>query len=213
MHAPVSSPNSRRSRKIRLIASGAILFILFLGFVHPFLAITEPVKADVIVVEGWVPNYVLPVVVSEFNRGGYTRVLVSGLEFTRNDPAYSEGSDAARTARRLASLGLDPAVVLACPAPDSDWNRTSTMARTVLDRLHTLNVQPKGINVITLGPHARQSRLAYQRIAGPLVPVGVISVPKDDYVASHWWTSPAGIKKTIKDFAGWAKEFLVGPRS
>ena len=45
------------------------------------------------------------------------------------------------------------------------------------------------------------------------IPVGVLSVPKDDYVASRWWASAAGLKKVTKDFAGWAKEKLFGARS
>jgi hypothetical protein len=64
-----------------------------------------------------------------------------------------------------------------------------------------------------MGPHGRQSRLAYSRILGPAVAVGVITVPKYDYDRRWWWLSPAGIKKTTKDFAGWVRELAFGLRS
>jgi hypothetical protein len=73
--------------------------------------------------------------------------------------------------------------------------------------------RPRGVNIVTLGPHARQSLLAYSRMVGPDIPVGVISVPKDDYDPDRWWAYAAGIKKTTKDFAGWLKEVLFGLRS
>lgn len=47
----------------------------------------------------------------------------------------------------------------------------------------------------------------------PQIPVGVISIPKNDYDPSRWWASSAGIKKTTKDFAGWVKELIFGLRS
>ena len=196
-----------------VLAAAAVVLLTFAAFVHPFLAINEPVSADVLVVEGWVPDYVLDAAVVEFARGHYTRLLVSGLEFEKGDADFAEGSDAARSARRLAGKGVDRSLIEACPAPATGWDRTSSMARAVRDRLPALNMKPKGVNLVTLGPHARQTRLAYRRMLDPGILVGVISIPKDDYVPARWWASGAGIKKTTKDFAGWAKELLLGPRT
>jgi hypothetical protein len=87
------------------------------------------------------------------------------------------------------------------------------MAAAVRDRMRSMGVQPRGVNVLTLGPHGRQSRLAYRRMLGPSIPVGIITVPKDDYDPAWWWMSRAGIRKTTKDFAGWVRELVFGLRS
>ena len=179
------------------------LAVPFALFVHPFLAINVPVKANVLVIEGWVPGYVVDRAVGEMNRGRYDAVFISGMQTEDGKP-----SDAEEIAGRLAKSGIDPARIVAAPAPPKVWDRTSHMARAVRDRLFAGSVKPRGVNVITLGPHARQSLLAYSRMIGPGIPVGVISVPKDDYDPDLWWASAAGIRKTTKDFAGWLKEWV-----
>lgn len=189
---------------------GAIWFILF---AHPFLALNQPVKADILIVEGWVPDYVLAGAAREYQAGKYARVFISGMDYEPDDSRLAEGSDAAQSGRQLAALGINSAVIEPCPSRPVSFNRTSHMARTVRDRIRTLDLKPRGVNVVTLGPHGRQSLLAYQRMFGEDIPVGIITIPKNDYDPTRWWASQAGIYKTTKDFAGWLKELIVGLRS
>ncbi|HUJ42992.1 MAG TPA: hypothetical protein VLW52_05220 [Opitutaceae bacterium] len=182
-------------------------------WVQPFLAISWPVPADVLVVEGWVPDYVLAAAAREFRHGHYTRLLVSGLAYDRGPAGTGEKSYAREAAEQLATLGIDRSLIVACPGPGAEWNRTSHSVRVVRDRLRALGITPQGINVMTLGPHARQTLLAYRRLIDPTIPVGVISIPKDDYDPARWWASRAGIKKVTKDLAGWVRELLFGLRS
>ncbi|MFO1393230.1 MAG: hypothetical protein U1F09_05640 [Steroidobacteraceae bacterium] len=205
-HSPERGPTPVASRIAAGVAIG-LAFTVFLLNVHPFLAINEPVRADVLVVEGWVPDYVLDRAVAEFRSGKYRRVMVSGIA------AGAGQSDGSPAARYLMSKGIDPAALRVALAPETRWNRTSHMARAVSHAARQMAPVPCGVNVITLGPHARQSRLAYRRMMGSWVPVGVIAIPKDDYDPDRWWASEAGIKKTTKDFAGWAKEWLFGLRN
>ncbi len=185
-----------------------VLSVMFALFAHPFLAITEPVRADTLVIEGWVPPYVVDGAAREFGRGNYDLIFVSGMASGGGLPP-----DTADAMRILAASGIDPAKIVAAPAPLTGWNRTSSMARAVRDRMFAQPARPRGVNVVTLGPHARQTRLAYSRMMGPEIPVGVISIPKDDYNADRWWASSAGIRKTTKDFAGWLRELALGLRS
>jgi hypothetical protein len=193
-----------RRRRLNLAAIGlcAAALYAFALFVHPFLALNEPVDADTLVVEGWVPDYVRDGAIREIQRGAYAHVFAAGM-----------GPDARDAVRYIARVGVDRSILIDSTAPATIWNRTSHMARAVRDRMHSLGIKPKGVNVLTLGPHGRQSRLAYQRMLGPETPVGVITIPKNDYDPARWWASAAGIKKTTKDFAGWLKEVLVGLRS
>jgi hypothetical protein len=199
----------RRSRQSALVAACALTILALLGSllsIHPFLATNDPVAADVLVVEGWVPDYVLDAAAVEIQAGKYRRVFVSGFE------AGADGPNGARAAGYLSERTVGPAIVTAALAPPARWNRTSHMARTVAAAIEQLDTAPRGVNVITLGPHGRQSLLAYRRMIRSSVPVGVITIPKDDYDPDYWWASVAGIKKTTKDFAGWAKEWAFGSR-
>src|SRR5215470_18378672 len=61
-----------------------VAFVLFLGsagIVHtifPFLAITDRVDSDVLVVEGWVPPFAIEAAVREFRNGAYSIVYTTG---------------------------------------------------------------------------------------------------------------------------------------
>lgn len=205
----------RLSRRIKWIAftvmgAAALAFILF---VHPFLAVTQRVDADILIVEGWIPHYMLPPTAEEFSRGNYTVLLVSGLE---NDPKAGQTDqvpDAARAAARLQELGVSPGDVLPCPAPFATWMRTSKTARAVRDKVAELGLKPKGINVVTAGPHARETWVAYQHAFGKDMPVGIISIPKTNYPANRWWLSRQGLIWVPKDFVAWLKEVILGQRT
>ena len=196
-----------------LLVVALVGLVLFVLFVHPFLAIDRPVKADTLVIEGWVPEYIVAKAAHEFQSGTYRKIFISGLIFEKNDPHFADKSDAVIITRFLQANGIGAATIEDCAVAVPAFNRTSHMARGVRDKMKALNYAPNGVNVVTLGPHARQTLVAYERMLGPLSPVGVISYPKNDYDPSRWWASTAGIKKTTKDFAGWLKEVLFGLRS
>jgi hypothetical protein len=170
--------------------------------------VNAPVQADTLVVEGWVPPYVLDSAVVEIRSGAYRHIFVTGMEA---DPRNS--SDVFGAVDHLVSMKVSPGTIQVANAPLARWNRTSRMARAVADRIRAMDYRPNGVNVITLGPHGRQSRLALRRALGPDIPVGVITVPKDDYDPSFWWASAVGVRKTTKDFAGWLRELIFGLRS
>ena len=212
---PTTTTRSRFPSLGRWITLGlfTIMLVSFLLFAHPFLAVTQRVDADVLVVEGWIPEYMLPPAVVEFHQGKYTLFLVSGLE---NDPKEDQARslpDATRAAYRLEQLGVPHGALVPCRAPFANWLRTSKTARAVRDKINELGFKPKGINVITAGPHARETWVAYRHIFGDEMPVGIISMPKNNYPADRWWMSWQGLFWVPKDFIAWLKEEIFGLRS
>ena len=196
-----------------IVAVVAVGFFPFILFVHPFLAITRKVDADILIMEGWIPEYMAAPAAQEFRNGHYTLLMISGLE---NDPDLgppTELSDARKTAGRLQKLGIPPEAIVPCPAPFARWLRTSKTAQAVKSRIAELGLQPKGINVVTAGPHARETWVAYQHIFGSKMPVGIISIPKNSYPANRWWLSRQGLIWVPKDFVAWLKEVVFGLRS
>jgi len=193
-----------------LLAAG---FGWFLSWVHPFLAINRPVAANILVVEGWVAPHVLNEAANEFRSGAYERLFVSGLKLGTAKAGSLGESDAERASRYLATQGIAKELIVPCPAEPPWFNRTSHMARAVRDQMKTFGVHPRGVNVVTVGPHGRQTLLAYRRMIDPAVPVGVLTFPTNTYNPSHWWATSAGIVKTGKDFAGWLKEVVFGLRA
>ena len=77
-------------RKVLLIILIAIISILTLGyfFLKPafnylsgYLSKSEQVKANVLIVEGWLPEYALEMAYKEFEKGKYEYVITTGLQY------------------------------------------------------------------------------------------------------------------------------------
>ena len=60
--------------------AAAVAGVLGIG---PFLAVTDSVPGGVMVVEGWVPDYIVEAAVAEFKQNHYDRLFVTGVPFTR----------------------------------------------------------------------------------------------------------------------------------
>ena len=79
-HPGAKSVTRYRRRALLISLVAGLAGIAFLVGVHPFLATNSRVAADVLVVEGWVPAYVLDAAVRESRSSSYSHILVSGLE-------------------------------------------------------------------------------------------------------------------------------------
>lgn len=214
MNDPASKPKrSWFSSRFFLLTAGvfAVALVSFVLFAHPFLAVTQRVDADILVIEGWIPGYMMPPAAKEFQQGNYTLFLVSGLQNAPNDNQTEP--DAMLTTSRLEKLGIPSKALVPCQAPFASWMRTAKTARAVQAKVAELGLKPRGINVITAGPHARETWVAYQHAFGDTMPVGIISIPKSDYPADRWWLSRQGLIWVPKDFIAWLKEVLLGTRS
>jgi uncharacterized SAM-binding protein YcdF (DUF218 family) len=192
---------------------GWLLVVFFVGAVstvivrasYPFLALTNPVDAEYLVLEGWVHEYAARAAVVEFTNGRYRKAFstggpVSGLGGYVNDfqTAASVGAD------RLINAGLQHHLVEMVPdrhPPGRD--RTYQAAVALRDWFSTQNIQVRSINIVTEDLHARRSRLLFQKALGPQVRVGVIAVPNPDYDAGRWWRYSAGVKDMISEGAAY----------
>ena len=72
--------NSRKFIYLFLIAlTGALIFFSF-SSIQGFLSKNEPVNANILVVEGWLPDYAMKKAAEEFNDGAYDYIITSGLK-------------------------------------------------------------------------------------------------------------------------------------
>jgi len=167
--------------------------------VHPFLAVTNRVNADVLVVEGWLPNYGLEESITEFHAGHYRLIMTVGGEIlsgTNIDPGDNLASNAAA---RLKWLGLEPQFVRAAPSPVKYRDRTFASAAALKQWFETNHESVNSFNLVTLGPHARRSRLLFEKAFQGTMRVGIISIQNREYDPHRWWKSSEGVKETISE--------------
>jgi uncharacterized SAM-binding protein YcdF (DUF218 family) len=194
---------SRWAKILLLILMLAFGVIVLFG-IYPYLAVTDRVDADVLVVEGWVHPYAIQASMEEFKRGSYQRI------FTTGGPVVGKGgyindyqTSASVGADLLKQAGAPEERVQMIPSHVNGRDRTYSSAVALQDWLGDHNLRPRAINIVTEGAHARRTRLLFQRALGPNVAVGVISIPSPDFDAKRWWYYSEGVEDVIEEGIGY----------
>lgn len=203
---PPDSARLRMWRRTLLFALplATLVFVgLFVSQVHPFLAITQPTPATVLVVEGWLPDYALETARQEFISHPYHRLFTTGgpLEVGSHLAQYQSYAELAHAT--LDHLGIPNHQSTAIPAPRTARARTFHSALALRDHCLSQGIDLEAVNIITLGAHARRSRLNFQQALGPNTRVGVIAVPDASYDPDRWWAFSQGVKTVAGESIAW----------
>jgi Ca-dependent carbohydrate-binding module xylan-binding len=80
---------------------------------------------------------------------------------------------------KLISFGIDSTMIIAVSAKKAGINRTLTSALAFRDWLaaNSGGKEIRGINIVTLGPHARRTWMTYNKILKEKYRIGIISLP------------------------------------
>ncbi len=190
------------------ISVGALAFIAS-RMAYPFLAVTEPAPGGVLVVEGWSPDYVLKIALSEFKQNHYAKLCVTGLPVEQGTLLTEYTNYANVGAAVLLKLGLSTNDVQAVPCGKIRRDRTYSMALSLKHFLREHSLLPTQVNLITVGPHARRSRLLFAKALGEGVKVGIVAAPVRDYDSHHWWQYSAGVRNVTGEIIAYAYARLL----
>ena len=176
-----------------------LLIVGTAGFVavrlaYPFLAVTTPVPGGILVVEGWAPDYAVAEAVAEFQRQPYQKLCVTGGPLERGDPLSVFKTYAELGAASAVKLGLAPADVQAVPATGVRADRTFASAVALAHWMKERGVTIAKVNVITVGAHARRTRLLFEMALPEGVSVGIVAVENQDFDAHCWWRYSQGVR-------------------
>jgi hypothetical protein len=197
-----------------LALSFAALMFVAARELHPFLAVTDPVPGGVLVVEGWAPDYMLEAAIAEFKRNHYARLYVTGIPLQNGAPLSEYKNYAYLGAATVVKLGLSTNEVQAVPTGLTRRDRTYAMALSLKHWWREHDLAPTKANLITGGPHARRSRLLFEKALGKGVTVGVMPIAANDYDEQHWWHSSQGVRVTIGEMLayGYARLLFYPPQ-
>ena len=187
-----------------LLLIGAALAIFAAREAEPFLTLNDPAPGGVLVVEGWLPDYGMEATVAEFHRNHYDKLFVTGIPLDQGAPLSEYKNYAELGAAILIKLGLSTNVVQAVPAEAVRQDRTYAMAASLKRWLRQHGMSPAKVNLMTLGPHARRSRLLFEEALGKGVTVGVTAIPPRDFDGGRWWRSSAGVRTVISEALAYA---------
>lgn len=107
-------------------------------------------------------------------------------------------SSSAELARNwLMAEGIDSTLIKAVPCEKVTINRTLTSALAFRDWLKVTNTDIKGINIISMGTHARRTWMVYNKILDEKYPIGIISLPDINYNRSGIYKLLKTIRETL----------------
>ena len=180
-----------------------VLGVLFVFTVHPFLAVTERVDTQYLVIEGWIPNYGLKESIAEFKSKPYLKIFTVGADPLTGKNLEEGDSIALEAYKRLEWLGVSPDVMQAVPANIKYRNRTFQSAMALRKYMEENHLPVTSFNLVTIGPHARRSRMLFEKAFAGKARVGIISVENREYDPKRWWKYSEGVREVIGEGVGY----------
>jgi uncharacterized SAM-binding protein YcdF (DUF218 family) len=114
-------------------------------------------------------------------------------------PLYEYKTYAQIAAATLLKLGVSSNQVQAVPAPAVRQDRTYASALALRRWLEANGGPPAKLTLVSEGPHARRSRLLFQKALGEGTRVGILAVPPDSYEVSRWWRYSSGFRNVVDE--------------
>lgn len=109
---------------------------------------------------------------------------------------YSSYAELARN--NLIAMGIDSSLIVYIPGEKATLNRTIKSALAFRDWLKTSDIKVSGINIVTLGTHAKRTWMTYNKILHEKYDIGIISLP--DYKSQH--SRIYKVMKTLRETFG-----------
>ena len=187
-----------------LLVLAVTAFLISLFGLCPFLSTSQPVPSRVLAVDGWMADYALEQALREFKAHGYEMLIVTGPPLLKGYHLSEYKSFAHIGAATLLKLGLDEKTLAVVPSPDTRKDRTYLAALNVKTWLRTHRPAETSLNVLTVGPHARRTRLLYEKALGSQFTVGVIAAEDRDYDTRAWWKSSQGFRTVTGELIAYA---------
>lgn len=181
-----------------------LLVVIWAHTIQPFLAPIEIVESDLLVVEGFIPDYAIEEAGEIYKAGKYRQMIITGKKRMKGAHLDQYENDGAFSAATLIKLGFDSAkIVVVAVDRDIKRDRTYVSALAIKQWIEENQIKETGFNIVTLGCHARRSRLLFEKAFGDQYNIGIIAIDDRGYDADHWWQSSNGFREVIKETIAW----------
>jgi len=187
-----------------------LLFWFWFTHLAEFLNLCAPIKADILLIEGWLPDQALVQASKLFWEDGYTAIITTGPPLQHGYFLSEYKTHAEFSAATLVALGIPRELIISLPCPSAERYRTYTSALAVKQYCEYKGVRPNGINIYTMSCHARRSWFIYRQLFAPAnVRIGVLAHQPDNFDLRHWWRTSAGGRIVVGEFIAYGYVRLI----
>ena len=167
-----------------------------------FLTVNEPVRADYLVIEGWMDKVELEQAHAYFDANKFNKAILVGGPIS-NDFHGTDSNYAQRAADYLHQQGLSREKAAIVKSPYSAQARTFLNAVKVREWFKQQGITVTRLDVFSSGVHTRRSRDLYRQAFGEDVAIGIIAARPIDFDPEHWWRTSGSGKGVAVEFAAW----------
>jgi uncharacterized SAM-binding protein YcdF (DUF218 family) len=183
----------------------AILVVaVYMKTIVPFLSPTQPASAKLLVVEGYLPDYAVEEAMKIYRDGNYEHMVITGKKREKGAHLDVYTNDGEYSAATLMKLGFN-AENLTVVELDEDItkDRTYQSARAVRPWLEQNRPGEPSVDLVSLGTHARRSRLLFDKAFEGSVTVGIYAIPNQAFDPDRWWRTSHGFREVNKETIAW----------
>jgi hypothetical protein len=198
----------RRQVWLPTFLGGIVIFFLLTGIslfilrnLAIFLAYSDPVKGDILIVEGWLGESTLLKAFNKFKEGDYQYLITTGGPVKgKINPDYS--SYAEKAGAFLVSKYLDKSKLIVIPTPATALNRTFLSAVMVREWFRENEYTVSSFDLFTGDVHARRTHILYKLAFQPDIKIGIIAAAPHGFHLHSWWKTSYGAKSVFTEVAG-----------
>ena len=166
-----------------------------------YLAVTEPINGQYLIVEGWQDETSLKQALAMFHLHHYQYLITTGGPDTRHiRPKYKTYAE--QSAAFLVANGLKADKLIVIPTPASAQDRTFLSAVMVRKWLENNNMTKEKMDIFTEGVHARRTLTLYKMAFQSNDNFGIYASKPNNYSLSAWWKTSDGAKSVLTEVAG-----------
>ncbi|MCK9204562.1 MAG: YdcF family protein [Bacteroidales bacterium] len=184
-----------------------LLFFLlvFYGFcnIYGLLSPTHREKTDILVLEGFISDYVLQEAIEEFRKNNYQLLITTGTPFEYGELLAPYKNTATVAGMSLLKLGFDSTKLVIVSTDEIRNDRTYNSAVALRHWLGKNKPGIKAINLMTMSVHGARSQLLFKAAMGDSIHVGIISLRNFYYGPHSWWKSSKGFRETMNEAIGY----------
>jgi len=176
---------------------------LFFRNLYSILAPVEREKTDILVLEGFVSDYVLADAIREFRQGHYSLLVTTGTPIEAGGLLCEYKNTARVAAESLKKLGFDSTRLVMIESGEFMYDRTYNSGLAFKHWLRTRRPDIKAVNLMTMSAHGARSKILFQAAMGDSIRVGIISLPNMFYGPFDWWHSSKGFREVMNEAFGY----------
>ncbi len=182
---------------ILIVLIGLLRF--FLSYSMRYLAVSHPVNAKTLVVEGWVETYVVLDAMDYYRENGYERMIVTGVPITIYEFIAPYKNTAEATIFTMKYYGFNDTIYSASIPTNVYVDRTFHTGLLVKELFDKHPDWEKSVDIYSVGVHARRSRFLFKKALGMDFKVGIIAHPDRSFQADTWWKSSKGFRNVSNE--------------